>query len=279
MKKFKKIYVEITNICNLNCSFCVKDNLIKQEMKLDKFEYILKQINNYTDYIYLHVKGEPLLHSDFNGILKLCTKYNKKVNITTNGTLLKKRLNDIINSNVRQINISMQSLTDLEVLNDILDSAKILLEQTNIEIVFRFWALNHNMDNFNLQIINKIITYFDLQNIKDKIMSEKNITLSKHLYLNKDVQFEWPKIKANKTNGTCYGLRTHLGILVDGTIIPCCLDSCGVVNLGNIFKETLDNIMKKERVRKMILGFQNRRIEEPLCLSCSYKNRFEEDNL
>lgn len=279
MKKLKKIYVEITNICNLNCSFCVKDNLIKQEMDLDKFEYILKQINNHTDYIYLHVKGEPLLHSDFNGILKLCTKYNKKVNITTNGTLLKNRLNDIINNDVRQINISMQSLTDLDVLNDILDSVKILLEQTNIKIVFRFWALNHNMDNFNLQIIDKIITYFNLPNIKNKIMSEKNITLLNRLYLNKDIEFEWPKIKTNKTNGTCYGLRTHLGILVDGTVIPCCLDSCGVINLGNIFKEDLDDIMKKERVRKMILGFQNRQIAEPLCLSCSYKNRFEDKKL
>ena len=63
MKKFKKIYIEITNICNLNCSFCSKDNKEKREMTLIEFEHILKQIDNYTDYLYLHVKGEPLLHS------------------------------------------------------------------------------------------------------------------------------------------------------------------------------------------------------------------------
>lgn len=61
--KFKKIYVEITNICNLNCSFCSKDNLKKKEMSLQEFDKVLSKIRQYTDTIYLHVKGEPLLHS------------------------------------------------------------------------------------------------------------------------------------------------------------------------------------------------------------------------
>ena len=91
MKKFKKIYIEITNICNLNCPFCSKDNRKKQEMNLTNFEHILRQINNYTDYLYLHIKGEPLLHSKLKEILDLCFKYNKQVNITTNGTLLSEK--------------------------------------------------------------------------------------------------------------------------------------------------------------------------------------------
>ena len=76
--KFKKIYIEITNICNKNCSFCSKTNRKKREMSIDEFETVLKRINNYTDYIYLHIKGEPLTHSNFEEIVKLCKKYNKK---------------------------------------------------------------------------------------------------------------------------------------------------------------------------------------------------------
>ena len=91
MKKFKKIYIEITNICNLNCSFCSKDNRIKESISLTNIEELLKKINDYTDYVYLHVKGEPLLHPKLKEILDLCEKYHKKVNITTNETLIKEK--------------------------------------------------------------------------------------------------------------------------------------------------------------------------------------------
>jgi len=91
MKKFKKIYVEITNKCNLKCPFCSIDDKKKREMNLLEFDDVLNKITDYTDYLYLHVKGEPLLHSNFKEILDICLKYNKKVNITTNGSLLKKK--------------------------------------------------------------------------------------------------------------------------------------------------------------------------------------------
>ena len=115
MKKFKKIYIEITNICNLNCPFCSKDNRKKQEISLNDFEHILKQINDYTDYLYLHIKGEPLIHSKIEDILNLCFKYNKQVNITTNGTLLSKKYKLL--DNVRQINISLHSLSEDKLLD------------------------------------------------------------------------------------------------------------------------------------------------------------------
>ena len=37
MKKYKKIYIEITNNCNLNCSFCSKVNRAKRNMTLDEY--------------------------------------------------------------------------------------------------------------------------------------------------------------------------------------------------------------------------------------------------
>ncbi|MEG2311487.1 MAG: radical SAM protein, partial [Bacilli bacterium] len=161
MKRFKKIYIEITNKCNLNCSFCSKDNVLLREMTLEEFEHILKQIDDQTDYVYLHVKGEPLLHSHFKEILELCSKYHKKVNLTTNGTLLSKRVDDIITTNiVRQINISLQSIIDDSYLLTILTSVSKILDDTNIFVVYRFWTLNNNKFNvLQNNIYNKLLSY------------------------------------------------------------------------------------------------------------------------
>lgn len=280
---FKKIYIEITNKCNLNCSFCSIDNHIKKEMTLEEFELILKKIDSFTDYVYLHVKGEPLIHSNFKEILYLCKKYNKKVNITTNGTLLKNRLHEIIESNiVRQINISMQSLVNDKYLKDILESVKYIINNSNIQVVLRFWALeNYQFTQLEKICINNIIDFFNLdENIIDKIKNDKNIKLLNNLYLNKEELFEWPSLYSKYYNdlGHCYGLKTHIGILVDGTVIPCCLDSKGIINLGNIFSNDLKEILESKRTRDIIKSFSENKCSEELCKHCSFKEKFKKGN-
>ena len=86
MEKYKKVYIEITNCCNLNCSFCSPVTKEKRYMTTSEFEHILKEVKKVTDYIYLHVKGEPLLHPNLIDILKLAEKYHLKITLTTNGT-------------------------------------------------------------------------------------------------------------------------------------------------------------------------------------------------
>lgn len=278
MKKFKKIYVEITNKCNLNCSFCSKSNKKKKEMNITEFENVLKKIDTYTDYIYLHVKGEPLLHSHFRDILALSKKYHKQVNITTNGTLLKAKLDDIVSSNiVRQLNISMQSMVNESYLNDILESIEYILNNSKIQIVLRFWALENNQfSSLQNDIIKKIITYFNFdKKVIEEIKEKNNITLCDRLYLNKEPLFVWPSLENDYYNevGKCYGLKTHVGILSDGTVVPCCLDSEGIINLGNIFDEDFDDIMNSKRSQNMIKCFNDNKVCESLCKKCSFKDR------
>ena len=278
MKKFKKIYVEITNKCNLNCSFCSKSNKKKKEMNIVEFENVLKKIDTYTDYIYLHVKGEPLLHSHFRDILALSKKYHKQVNITTNGTLLRTRLDDIVSSNiVRQLNISMQSMVNKSYLNDILESVEYILNNSKIQIVLRFWALENNrFSSLQNDIIKKIITYFNFDNkVIEEIKEKNNITLCDRLYLNKEPLFVWPSLENDYYNevGKCYGLKTHVGILSDGTVVPCCLDAEGIINLGNIFDEDFDDIMNSKRSQNMIKYFNDNKVCESLCKKCSFKDK------
>ncbi len=262
MKKFKKIYIEITNKCNLSCEFCPKDNLEKRDMKIEEFEEILKKINKYTEYIYLHVKGEPLIHPQFSEIINLCLKYNKKVNITTNGTMMKKRREDI--KKVRQVNISLQSLTSIEKLEEIINISNEISKTTYIS--YRLWASN--------RLESEIIKILE-NKYKVKINKGIDSKLGENIYINFEKQFIWPDIGNEniRENGTCYGTREHIAILVDGTVIPCCLDSRGVMGFGNIHQEDLENILSNERYIKMKTGFENSKLEEEMCKKCGFFNR------
>ena len=185
-------------------SFCSKDEKEKKEMSLLHFEHILKEINSYTDYVYLHVKGEPLLHKKFKDILDLCKKYNKSVNITTNATLLKKRLNDILDSNVvRQVNISLQSLINLDYIDDIIECTDIMSD-AGIQVVYRMWVEN----KYQNKLLEKIEKHYN------KKIENDNTKLKENLYFNKDEEFIWPHLNNKIFNevGTCYGTRTHVGI-------------------------------------------------------------------
>lgn len=276
--RFKKIYIEITNKCNLNCSFCIKDNRFKKEMSFKDFEIILQKIDKYTKYIYLHVKGEPLIHSNLDEILNLTKKYNKFVNITTNGVLLKEKINILKKyDNIRQINLSLHSENKKKsYIDDILNCVD---ELNNVFIVYRFWTLKNNiLDDRMLEYLEKIkLKYTIDESSYKKILEGNNIKIKENVYINKDKKFTWPSLENEycRENGFCYGLRNQIGILVDGTITICCLDSFGISNLGNIFNDNLEEILKCDRVNKILNNFNERRAFLDICKHCSYKERFD----
>lgn len=277
MKKFKKIYIEITNICNLTCSFCSIDNRLKETISVENFEEIIKKIDKYTDYIYLHVKGEPLLHPNLKELLDIASKYNKNVNITTNGTLINERIDILTHPAIRQINISLHSENNKNTyLEDINRSVEKLKDKI---VVFRYWTLKDNkLNELSTSIVNKIIEYYKLStDTVNKINKENHIKLRDNLFLDKQNEFIWPDSNNDYYNeiGTCYALKDQLAILVDGTVVPCCLDSNGVIKLGNIYETTLEEIINSKRYQDMLLGFRNRKVCEELCKHCSFKDRLE----
>ena len=275
MKKYKKIYIEITNNCNLNCSFCKNTTRKKKMMSIEEFEEILKKINKYTDYIYLHVKGEPLLHPQIIDFIHLAESYHLKVNLTTNGVLfptLSKELGTCTNLN--KINFSLHSENKKDnYLEDIFNHIKDLSNKTTV--IYRLWTLKDNkLDEKSTKIVEKIKKYYDLSTeTVEKIKNENNIKIYPQIYVDKDNEFEWPTINNHNSCGYCYALKTQIGILVDGTVIPCCLDGDGVINLGNIFEESLEEIQKKERYQLLQKSFQDRNPSEELCKSCTFKER------
>ena len=276
-KRFKKIYVEITNKCNLNCSFCGNTSREKKEMTPNEFEIVISKIIDYTDYIYLHIKGEPLLHSRLDDILEICDKYKINVNITTNGTLLKSKF-DILNNHksIRQINVSLHSENNkVNYFEEVFEICKKL--SSKMFISYRIWTLNEfKLDDKSTIIVDKIIESYNLStDIVDKIKKERSVTICNNTYLNKENLFVWPDTSNNfEIDGKCYGLDTHIGILSNGIVVPCCLDGNGSIPLGNIFKDNLEDILNSKLAKDMILGFKNNKSICSLCKNCNFRYRF-----
>lgn len=261
IKVYKKIYLEITNNCNLKCPFCIHNDRLPKFMSMEEFKIILKKIKNHTHYLYFHVLGEPLLHPLINEFINEASS-DFFVNITTNGYLIEKIKN---NNNIRQLNISLHSfdlknnLSLEEYLNNIFSVVDSL---SNTYISYRLWTNNKET--------NQIISLLEKKyNIK---ITNKNIKLKDNVYLNFHDEFIWPDLKndLNIEKGTCYALKDHIGILVDGTIVPCCLDTKGSIKLGNIFQNSLEEVIESKRYKEMYKGFLDNKKIENLCKKCQF---------
>lgn len=270
--RFKKIYIEITNQCNLNCSFCIKNSRPLKNISLDEFQYILTQIKPYTKYIYLHVLGEPLLHPQLEKLLQIASDNDFYVNITTNGTLLEKCLDILLKSKaLRQINVSLHSFPHQSLYLKKVVECGDLLSQNGVYVSYRLWTISSKLDT------NSQTTIEYLEKHYNKTISEykDSFKLKDRCFISFDSQFEWPNMEHDFISevGFCHGFKNMCAILVDGSVVPCCLDSKGDGVLGNIYRESFDSILKRneyilENLRKHILTLD-------ICKKCSYRTRFD----
>ncbi len=271
--KFKKIYIEITNRCNLSCKFCSKSNRIKKDMSVSEFETVINKIKDYTNHIYLHIKGEPLLHPSLEELLDICSKNSIYVNITTNGINIDKCKSALLKTCVRQVNFSLHSYVFnnpdkyISYINDYVLSASKLGKYC----VYRFWAFNGNYTDNERFFITSLSKVYKTDVLK-LLSNSENIKLSTNVYINKSREFIWPDINNNYYNefGKCYALKDHIGILCDGTIVPCCLDGEGIISLGNIYNDDLDSIINSKRFKDMLDNFKNNKKCEDLCRHCNF---------
>ncbi|MGG1445358.1 radical SAM/SPASM domain-containing protein [Brevibacillus laterosporus] len=289
MKTFKKVYIEITSVCNLACSFCPQTGRQARFIKLDTFTTILDQIKPHTKHIYLHVKGEPLLHPKIDELLDVSHEKGFKVNITTNGTLIQKnRIKLLGKPALRQMNFSLHSFDGHEgsvdrdnYLSNILSFVREAAEH-NVIISFRLWNLDQDnatnlQRNRNRETLEVLEKEFHLDyKIEEKVAPGSGVKIAERIYLNQDHEFEWPSLHAPEDDGKgfCHALRSQAGILVDGTVVPCCLDGEGVINLGNVQATPFSEIVESERANNLFDGFSRREAVEELCRKCGYRKRF-----
>ena len=204
MKKYKKIYIEITNRCNLSCSFCSKVEKPLRNMTVEEFELIISKIKDKTDTIYLHVKGEPLLHPNLVDFLDIAEENNLKVNITTNGTLFPQLVDKIKDKkSLTKINFSLHSENNY---SNYLENIFKSVDKINKTVIYRLWTLKDgSLDIKSTDTVEKISTYYKLpSDVVDKIKKEKNIKIKDTIYVDKDNEFDWPSITNHNSCGFCY---------------------------------------------------------------------------
>ena len=273
---YSRVYVEITNICNMHCSFCHGHSRPAKKMSLQEFCYILDQLTGQTQYIYYHLMGEPLTHPELPLFLRTAAQKGFRSVITTNGTLLKKRGHEMIAAGLHKVNISLHSFEEdndaayESYLKDVANFA-VAASQAGILIVFRLW--NRGGDSSRNQ---QAIRFLQEQIPGDWAENSRGLRIREKMYLEWGDRFQWPDKEAPVQGEKffCYGMRDHFGILSDGTVVPCCLDSDGVIALGNIFTEDIARILSTDRAAAIAKGFEQRIATEDLCRRCSYAQRF-----
>ena len=277
--RFRKIYLEISNICNLHCSFCHGTKRATRVMTKEELSVILPKIRPYTDYLYFHLMGEPLCHPQLGDFLALAGEYGFRVIITTHGVLADKKKDVLLSSPaLHKVNVSLHSFeaNDLTVpfetyLEGCLDFGKAAKDTQKI-VVYRLWNRG-GKDALNDEILKTILDSFP--NAAEHSGKKHGMKLDERIFLEHGDKFDWPDLAAKDMGEEvfCYGLRDQLGILCDGTVVPCCLDSEGDIALGNIFESDLEVILASERAQAMYNGFSNRRATEELCRRCGYATR------
>ena len=273
---YSKVYVEVINFCNKNCSFCPKTKREPQFMSKDCFTTVLEKLRGVTEYLYYHVVGEPLMHPELCEFIRLAGKSGYKSAITTNGTLLAEKGEALIASGVYKVNISIHSFEGgdrdkhTEYLNACLDFAD-KASEAGVLTVLRLWnkGFDGGLNDRTLEIL------------KERLEGEwkwgtRGARIRHKLHLEYGDRFDWPDMQAENMGDSlfCYGLRDHFGVLCDGSVIPCCLDHEGDITLGNIFDTPIRDILSSERACAILSGFDKRIAIEELCQKCGYARRF-----
>lgn len=278
MKRFRKIYLEISNVCNLRCSFCPGTRRKPHAMQREEFASLLPKLRPWTDYLYFHLMGEPLCHPELEIFLQLAGEAGFRVILTTNGTQLRSRQELLLRSpGLHKVNISLHAFEA----NDLSVPFESYLEdccrfgvaaQGKILVSYRLWN-SGGQDGLNQQILDTLHRYFS----GEWVQEPRGIRIGNRVYLEHGDKFDWPDLNAKEQsqNIACYGLRDQIGVLCDGTVVPCCLDHEGDIALGNLFEASLKDILDTPRARAIYQGFCNGTATEELCRKCGYAQRFQ----
>ena len=273
---YSRVYVEITNICNMNCSFCHGHNRAPRQMTEAEYARVLEQLTGKTRYIYHHLMGEPLVHPLLPRFIEMATQADFHPMLTTNGTLLDCLGDSVLVPGLHKINISLHSFEgdNPDIHRNYIGKVAEFTQKANkmgVIISLRLW--NNGCDDGKNETA--------LQCLKENLSGDwtentRGYRIRDGLFLEWGDRFTWPDQNAPDEGNHvyCHGMQDHFGILCDGSVVPCCLDSDGFINLGNVFKQELSDILNSDRVKAIVAGFRQRKATEDLCRRCGYARKF-----
>ncbi len=262
-------------------------------MDLDLFREVVRQVAPLTDLICFHLMGEPLVHPDLPAMIDICEEYQANIFLVTTGVLMRPdKFELLLHPRFYQINFSLHSYFDnfpdgdipeangTRYLQRIFEFSELAMqERPQLYLNYRLWNLQqpHQDAVANANLLQRVAERFEFTptEVMD-VRGRKSFRVRGRLYLHFDTEFVWPSLDLPSLGekGTCYGLGSHFGVLVDGTVVPCCLDKEASIPLGNIKQASVVDILSSPRATAMLKGFKEKRLVEDLCKRCQYIERF-----
>lgn len=268
---FAKIYLEITNVCNLACSFCAGTTRKKHFMTREEFAFLADRLRPYTDFLYFHLMGEPTAHPLIGDFLATAHARGFRVILTTNGTLLPKVADTLLAApalfktslslHAFEANSGIDFEPYLQGCFDFADRAS----QKGIISVFRLWN-DGGKNTKNGEILAALKARFP----GEWTPNTKGIRIRKKLFIENGDAFIWPPMAAPCGRIACYALKDHIGVLCDGSVVPCCLDSDGSLVLGNLFETPLDEILSSVKTLDFRKSLDKNEPPTEFCRKCGF---------
>jgi radical SAM protein with 4Fe4S-binding SPASM domain len=288
--RYRRAYVEISNVCNLKCDFCPTVERKDQVMDLVTFERIAREVQPFVDEICLHLMGEPLGHPDFPACIEVCARLGLPVSVTTNGTLLTgPRREALLDPIVRQVNVSVQSFEanfgeqdpKAYLARVFSFTREALTRRPDLYVNFRLWDLDDPAakSERNSRVRAAIEEEFQVSfaDFKVDVRRRKGHRLTGRVSVHFDSRFTWPSpsLPLRSETGFCHGLSSHFGVHADGTVVPCCLDKEAAVPLGNCKEQSLPDLLTSPKANAIRDGFARGELVEDLCRRCTFISRFD----
>lgn len=268
-KMIDRCYIEITNTCNLDCHFCPKHQRKRRQLSAEEFDLLTDKVRGKVCFLYFHLMGEPLLHPLLPQFITMAREKGFKTVLTSNGTLLHRAMN-LLDTLPHKVQLSLHSHESNArgELSSYMEEVMNFTTQAAAKgtcVVLRLWNQG-GMDKENELVMDYIAEYVP-RPWKER---PDGFRLCDNLYLEFDRKFEWPSANASsaKREVFCKALLKQIGVLSDGSLVPCCLDHNGDVVLGNLFHQSLEEILSSPRAQAMIEGFQHHTATEALCQNC-----------
>lgn len=269
-----RCYIEITNTCNLNCDFCPKHHRPKRQLSEGEFDLLTEKVRGKVCFLYFHLMGEPLLHPLLPQFIMMAREKGFKTVLTSNGTLLH-RCMELLDTLPHKIQLSLHSHESnergelAEYMEEVMQFSTQAARKGTC-VVLRLWNQG-GRDRENEEVMRLIEQHVP----KPWRERPDGFRLSDNLYLEFDRKFQWPDAgkervgeDGQKAQLYCKALTKQIGILSDGSLVPCCLDHDGDVILGNLFRQSLEEILSSPRALAMTEAFKHHAASEKLCQNC-----------
>ena len=273
-----KAYLEITNVCNLSCAFCPGTKRRPHTMTQAEFTHLTEQLRPWADYLYFHLMGEPTAHPLLPEFLRQANAAGFHTMLTTNGTLLGRYGDALLAEGTcpHKVSISLHAFEANDIpmafedyIRTCIAFAKNAAAAGTIAVL-RLWNLDGRAEGALHEKNDAVLALLHASFPDAWTQTRSGYRLFDRIFLEWGEKFDWPSLTSPRLSekGFCYGLRDQIGVLSDGTVVPCCLDHDGDIPLGNLFGQPLEEILSSPRAKAIYDGFTSHKCVDPLCKRC-----------